>query len=221
MKKNITILFLLTSFVPSFSHTRTDWNNLVGTWKYHFSYFEYTLLLNSDSTYEYSMIGDLNYEKSDGKWKLEKHKIVLNSTKQKPEESKVIPHFIDSITGVRISIRDIFGEPVVMPKIKISGNIIVIDTIMTKYTGLFEFPSIENINSLEVSSIGLRTVSWIEQFKHNFLELIMTPESQNYIYQTNEKWKIKRDRLYYPDCKKDNRFLQHKNRINYFVKVRN
>lgn len=221
MKKNIITLYLLTILISASSQTRTDWNNLIGTWTYNYGYFVYTLVINSDSTYEYSRIGDLNYDKSDGNWKLENGKLVLNSNKQKSEESKVISHLIDTITGVRLSIHDIFGEPVIMPRIKIFGNTRAIDTLMTNYNGLFEFPSIKNISSLEVSFIGLRNVKWNENLNQNFFELIMAPESRDYIYQTDEKWKIKNDRLYHPNYKKDNKILKNKNRVNYFVKIKN
>ncbi len=221
MKKSILAIFLLTVFVSTYSQTRTDWNNIIGTWKYYFGYFECTLVLNSDSTYKYSVIGDLNNNKSEGKWKLHKNKLVLNSYKQKPDESKVISYYIDSIIGIRLSIRDIFGEPVVMPHIKILSDNRAIDTLLTNYDGLFEFPGIENMSSLEVSFIGLKNVMWNENLNQNFFELIMAPEIHDYIYQINEKWKFEKDRLYHPGYKNDNRVLNNKNRVNYFVKIKN
>jgi hypothetical protein len=221
MKKYILAIFLLTVSISTYSQTRTDWNNIVGTWKYYFGYFECTLVLNSDSTYKYSEVGDLNNNKSEGKWKLHKNKLVLNSYKQKPDESRVVSHYIDSIIGIRLSIRDILGEPVVMPEIKVFFGNNAIDTLMTNYNGLFEFPGIENMRSLEVSFIGLRNVTWNENLKQNFFEFILAPENHDYIYQTNEKWKIEKDRLYHPSYKNDNRVLNNKNRVNYFEKIKN
>jgi hypothetical protein len=221
MKKYILALFFLTAFISTYSQTRTERNNIVGTWKYFVGFFECTLVLNSDNTYTYSRVGDLSNNKTEGNWKLQKSILVLNSYKQKPDESQVISHFIDSITGVRISIRDIFGYPVFHPDVKIFNDRKIVDTLILNISGLFEFPNIDNIRSLEVSFLGLKTASWMGTLNHNFFEIIMEPEYQDYIYQINEKWKIRKDRLYHPDYKKDNRMLNNRKRVNYFVKIKN
>ena len=68
MKKSISIIFFLFVIFECYSQKREDWNNLVGTWKYFVGFFECTLKLNADSTYEYSVQGDLINNYSEGRW---------------------------------------------------------------------------------------------------------------------------------------------------------
>ena len=207
--------------VSTYSQNQTHWNNLVGTWKYYVGYFECTLILNSDGSYEYSRIGDLNRLRSEGKWEHKKRGLVLNSNKQKPDKARVISLRNDSIIGLRLFIHDIHGEPIVMPAIRIVNNIQTFDTLMTNNQGMFELPKINHVSTVEVSSIGFRKVSWKGNLNQSCLEFVMVPETDDYIYQINEKWKVKKDKLYYPGSKKDDRLMKNRNRINYFTKIKN
>ncbi len=217
MKRIIQILLLISS-LTCFSQTKSDTIDLVGIWKYSGGYFEYTLTLNQDSTYEYHIIGDLRNIKSQGEWGKKKNKLILNSDKQKPSETEIISKYSDSTKGVTFVIHDISGEPIGMPHIKIKTSIGKIDTLITNFSGKFNFRTIENIQGFEISFVGLKDATWTGKMNRNYFEILMAPEYENYIFQTNETWKIKNNRLYSPSSKKDNKIYRDKGRINYYLK---
>jgi len=218
MKRKLIILFILLSGLSCVSQTKSDTFDLVGTWKYNVGYFEYTLVIKPDSTYEYSFVGDLNYGKSEGKWERKGNKLILNSYKQKPVESNIISKYSDTIAGVTFIIKDISGKPIAMPHIKITTSQITIDTLITNLNGVFRFAGIKNIQEFKISFIGLKPIVWISKTNKNYFEVVMAPEYDDYIYQINEIWKIKGNRLYSPSGKKDDRVFKEKDRTNSYLK---
>lgn len=216
MKQILQIIILFTS-LTCFSQSQSDNIDLVGTWKYYFGYFEYKLTLYQDSTYSYRMVGDLNKRQSEGNWKLVKNKLILNSFKQKASETRIISNYIDSINGVKFFIKTEKGEPVCFPHIRIKNNLTEIDTLVENQCEIFEFENFKNIQEFKISFIGLKDAIWVGKMNPNYFEVIMVPERDDYIYQTNEIWKIKGDRLYSPSSKKDNKYFRNKDRINYFL----
>jgi len=220
MKRIIQIIILISS-LTCFSQTKSDTINIVGTWKYYAGFFEYTLTLNQDSTYEYHIVGDLSNKKSQGKWERNKSKLILNSDKQKPSKTEISSKYSDTTKGVTLNIHDISGEPIVMPHIKIKNNKGEIDTLITNFSGEFNFSNIENIQEFKISYVGLKDATWIGKMNRNYFEILMAPEYEDYIFQINEIWKIKDIRLYSPSCKKDNRIFKDKGRINYYLKEKN
>ncbi len=201
-----------------FSQSASNKIDLIGTWKYYVGYFECKLILNGDSTYKYQIIGDLNNLKSEGFWRLENKKLILNSRKQKPNEAMVHAKYNDSIKGVKFSIRTETGQPVCMAHIKIENNLTELDTLVENQCELFEFQDIKNVQKFTISFIGLKDVAWTGKMNKNYFEIIMVEEMDDYIYQTNETWKIKGDRLYSPTSRKDRRGFGKRTKINYFKK---
>jgi len=204
-----------------FSQSRLNNIDLVGTWKYHFGYFEYKLTLNQDSTYQYQVVGDLVNRKSEGVWKLKNNKLILNSYKQHPTKTIIHAKYNDSINGVYFLIRTENGQPVCMPHIRIKNSLTEIDTLVENQCEYFEFENINNIQEFTISFVGLKDAIWTGKMNKNYFEIKMAEGIDNYIYQTNETWKIKGDKLYSPTSKKDNKYFNNKDRINYYLKENN
>jgi hypothetical protein len=217
MKRILQTIILLTS-LTCFSQSKSNNIDLIGTWKYYFGYFEYKLTLNQDSTYKYQVVGDLTNRKSEGVWKLENKKLILNSYKQYPTETIIHAKYNDSIKGINFSIRTETGQPVCMPHIRIKNSLTEIDTLVENQCEFFEFKNIFSIQEFTISFVGLKDATWSGKMNKNYFEIIMAEELDNYIYQTNETWKIKGDKLYSPTSKKDNTYFINKDRINYYLK---
>jgi hypothetical protein len=195
--------------------------DLVGTWKYHVGYFEYKLILNPDSTYKYQVVGDLTNRKSEGIWNLRNKELILNSFKQHPAKTIIQAKYNDSIRGVVFLIRTENGQPVSMPHIRIKNRLTEIDTLVENQCGYFKFENISNIQEFVISYVGLKDAIWNGKMNKNFFEIKMAEEIDNYIYQTNETWKIKDDKLYSPSSEKDNKYFNNKDRRNYYLKEKN
>lgn len=191
---------------------------MVGTWKYYVGYFECKLTLNQDSTYKYQVVGDLTNRKSEGVWRLKNKKLILNSYKQYPTETIINAKYNDSLNGISFSIRTETGQPVCMPHIRIKNSLSKVDTLVENKCEFFEFKDINNIQEFTISFVGLKDAIWIGKMNKNYFEIIMAEELDNYIYQTNETWKIKGDKLYSPSSKKDNKYFNNNERINYYLK---
>ena len=217
MKRILQIIILLTSST-CFSQSTSNKIDLTGTWKYYVGYFECKLTLNQDSTYSYQIVGDLSNRKSEGVWRLENKKLILNSYKQKPTETIIHAKYNDSIKGIVFSIRSETGMQVCTPYIRIKNNLTEIDTLAENQCEFFEFTDIKNIQEFTISFIGLKDAKWVRKMNMNYFEIIMAEELDNYIYQKNETWKIKGDKLYSPSSKKDNKYFKNKDRINYYLK---
>jgi len=201
-----------------FSQSTSDKIDLVGTWKYYAGYFECKLTLNQDSTYKYHIVGDLNNRKSEGVWKLINNKLILNSYKQQPTETIIYAKYNDSIKGIKFSITTENGDPVCLPQIRIKNSLTEIDTLFENQCRIFDFKEFNNVQEFKISFVGLKDAMWTGKMNKNYFEVIMAEELDNYIYQTNETWKIKEKRLYSPTSKKDNKYFKNKDRINYYLK---
>ena len=214
MKRVIQIIILISS-LTCFSQSESD---LIGIWKYHVGYFVKTLTLKPNGTYQFSIVGDLHNNKSEGIWKLNGNKLILNSLKRKSEETTIIAKYLDSINGVKLNIHDRSGFPIPTPQIEIKSNEGSFDTLLTTEEGVCCFYEINSVQDLKVSSVGLKDAVWTGEMDKNYFDIIMAEEQDNYIYQTNESWKIKGDKLYSPSSKKDNKYFKEKGRINYYQK---
>jgi len=217
MKRIFQIIILISS-LTCFSQSESD---LIGIWKYHVGYFEQTLTLNPDNTYQFSNVGDLHNDKSIGIWKLNGYKLILNSLKQKPEETIVIAKNLDSITGVKFSIHNESGFPIPIPQIKIKSREGIIDTLMTTEGGLYSLHELNNIQEFKVSFVGFKDAVWKGNKHMNYFEIIMVDELDNYIYQTNEIWKIKGDKIFSPTSKQEYRSFGKRGKTNYYLKEKN
>lgn len=217
MKRLLQIILLLTS-LTCFSQSTYKNIDLVGTWKYYYGFFECTLKLNQDNTYKYQVVGDLTKRKSEGVWRLKNNKLILNSYKQKSTETIIHTKYCDSIKGIMFSIRTETGMPVCMPHIRIKNSLIGIDTLVENQCEVFQFPDIKKIQEFTISFVGLKDARWIGKMNMNYFVIIMAEELDNYIYQTDEIWKIRGDKLYSPSSKKVNRNFKTKDRINYYLK---
>ena len=192
--------------------------DLVGTWKYYVGYFECKLTLNQDSTYKYQVVGDLSNRKSEGVWKIKNKKLILNSYKQHPTETTIHSQYYDSINGVRFYIKTETGEPVCMPHIRIKNSLTEIDTLVENQCEFFEFKNMNNIQEFRISFVGLKDAVWIGKTNKNYFEISMSGELDNYIYQTNEIWVMKGNRLYSPSSKQANKCFNHKDQTNHYLK---
>ena len=210
-------MILLSGFT-CVSQTSSDTFDVTGTWKYSSGYLINTLILKPDSTYEFSTIGDLISGNSEGRWERKGKKIILNSYRQKPYETTIISKYTDTIAGVTFIIKDISGNPVAMLHIKIGNSQTGTDTLITNLNGVFNFPGIKNMQEFEVSFVGLKPAVWTGKTNRNYFEITMAPENENYIFQKNEVWKIKGNKLYSPTSKKDNKIFKDKGRVNYYLK---
>ncbi len=201
-----------------FSQSTSNNIDLVGTWVYYVGFFECRMTINKDSTYKFQVEGDLTNRKSEGVWKLKNKKLIFNSNKQKPTETIIIAKYIDSLNGIRFLINTEIGEPVCMPHIRIKTKLTKIDTSLYNQCEIFEFKEINNIQKFKISFVGLKDAIWIGKMNRNYFEIVMAEEFDDYIYQANEIWTIKKNRLYSPTSKKDNRYYKKKGRINYYLK---
>jgi hypothetical protein len=217
MRRVFQIIFLISS-LTCFSQSKSD---LIGTWKYHIGYFEKTLNLNPDNTYQFSIVGDLHNENSEGIWKLNGNKLILNSFKQKPEETIVIAKYLDSINGVKFHIQDESGFPIPIPQIRIINSQGVFDTLMSTKSGIHNLPKINNIQEFKVSFVGFKDAIWIGKRNMNYFEITLAPELDNYIYQVNEIWKIKGEKLFSPTSKKEYKSFGKRGNTNYYIKEKN
>ncbi|WP_103072526.1 hypothetical protein [Aquimarina sediminis] len=216
--QQISFLLLLLSTITCFSQSISNTTDLVGTWKYYSGYFEHKLILNQNQTYTYTIVGDLNNRKSQGTWKIKGKKLVLHSYKQKPTESIVKAQYIDSIKGTKFSIKTESGIPVSMPHIKIKNNLVHIDTLITKQSQFISFKNISRVKKFRISYVGLKAATWAEKTNENYFEIVMADVLDNYIYQSNDVWRIKDNKLFSPSSKKENKLFSNKKRVNYYSK---
>ena len=221
LMKRILQIAILISTLSCFSQSNNEEIELIGIWKYYVGYFECKLTLNPDSTYKYQVVGDLTNRKSEGIWKIKNKKLILNSYKQNPTETVIHANYNDSINGIKFSIRTETGQPVCMPHIKIKNSLTEIDTLVENQCEYFKFQDIKKIQKFTISFVGLKDAIWSGKMTNNYFEIIMAEEIDNYIYQTNENWKIRGDKLYSPSSKKDNKYFRNKDRINYYSKEKN
>jgi len=220
MKRGVQILLILLSGLTCISQTKSDSIDidLVGIWKYSFGYLEHTLILHSDNTYEYRIVGDLNNSESQGEWERKGNKLILSSYKQNPSETTIISEYNDTISGVAFTIKDLSGKPIVMAHIKIRNSQFTIDTLIENSNGIFDFPNMKNVQEFEISFVGQKSAGWTGKMNRNYFEIIMAPENENYIFQNNETWRIKGNKLYSPSSRKDNKIFKEKGRVNYYLK---
>lgn len=217
MKRIFQILILISS-LTCYSQSNSNSIDLIGTWKFHVGYFDCTLILNADSTYKYLIVGDLNNSKTEGIWTQKNKKLILSSYKQKASETSIKSEYCDSIKGVKFVIKNDSGEPISMPQIKIKNSQTEFDTLIENNSGVFDFKDFNNILEFKISFVGLKDAIWIGKMNRNYFEIYMTPEHDDYIYQINEIWKIKGDRLYSPTSKKEHRLLGRRGKIDYYLK---
>lgn len=218
MRKIYQIHFIIVSIVLLSSFKHNEKLELIGTWEYRVGYFEYTLKLNQDSTYTHTIVGDLNKRKSTGVWKAKGQNLILNSHKQKPVEFEVTSYYDSTVNGIVLKIQNETGEPVCTPQILFITDNIKIDSSRLNIDGVFRFPHIDGFSSFEIKYLGCNVVTWQMDDSNNVYNITMMRKHDSYIYQTNEKWEIKGNRLYSPSSKNDKQFFKSKALKNYYIK---
>lgn len=218
MLKEILIISLTIFSLNCFSQVNPQIQEILGTWKLSKPFGESKLILNSDNTYQYLVDQEMLSLKSTGTWKIKKNKLILNSFKQIPTETTISSSYRDTINGTLFIVKDIEGQPIPMPEFKIRDNLRSIDTLITNMNGIFYFNNIKNVLEFNLSFLGFKKARWIEEKNNNFFEIVLAPEMDYYLYQKNEVWIIRGDRLYSPFSKKEVKALNTKNKIDFFQK---
>ncbi len=214
------IYLLITTFLIYLDlslNAQFDNNSIIG--KYHRTGslgFSANIKLLSDSTFIYNWrIGQMG-GKTKGFWNLHGKKLFLNSERQ-PEKDKrdfsvqEMNRIADSNTTIQVKTENGKSVPFATCIGYYNGKTIEGTTDMD---GKITF-DINSIEKIEISFVGFKLVSFqnIDKSFNNFV-FILLEEQDYYHYFTNEKWIVKKGRLYDYKIKKD------KWTKNYFEKLK-
>jgi hypothetical protein len=172
--------------------------------------------LKKDSTFEFNSNAGLSSSVSSGKWSVKGRCVILNSFQKEHKKGYVL---IDSVgselsDSITLNIVDVNGDELPFSKIRFvdgsTDKIIILDfnssiTILkVNYDSVYVRPNYSP-DEFGVSISELNNNSVTIQFDQSFI---------HYEYLLNEKWLIKKNRLYSPLLKK-NKFQKQ----NYYKRV--
>jgi hypothetical protein len=144
--------------------------------------------LATDSTFEYKFTQDLIQLRSSGTWENGKGFIILTSYKQPqwietPSNKKNIPQ--DSFI-VEIRDENYFPVPYCAVGVKKDGKLLAEETDLE---GRTYFSNIE-YDSIFIVGFNYHKIKYAINSKYNYYLFELQEEDPNYVYFTNEKWRI-------------------------------
>lgn len=166
--------------------------------KTNYSHYHLTLNLNPDSTFIYLCHGCLAWDTIKGKWKLEGNSVVLNSYMTKNDTKSFSESKQCDTCGEGINIKVIdFESKIEMHYARITAfkQEKIICEEMTDNNGNAIIKN-QEIDSIMVDFIGYNTYTLANGIERSKLFIInLKPEQLNRYVITNEKWKIKKNKI--------------------------
>lgn len=170
--------------------------------KANYSHYDLTLNLNPDSTFMYLCHGCMAWDTIKGKWRLEGNKVVLNSyftnndTKSFSESNQC-----DTCgEGINIKVID-FESKVDMQYASISAfkQKRIISEVTTNENGTAIIKR-KDVDSIKVDYVGYNSLTFKPvNFNTKLYVINLKPEQLNRFVITNEKYKIKKNRIVSPE----------------------
>ena len=174
-------------------------NNLIGKYEIN-EFFEIgsTLELSPDSTFIYDWQVGLMNGITKGTWRLKNSRIILNSEIQpkKRNEKFIIESWLDSSTqNTTIEVTDENRNPLPNASCEVHADKIILN-LTTDMKGLITC-EVKPITRIEISYVGFKNVAYrLKNDTDNFLKFILQPENNSYQYFSNEKWKVRKGKIY-------------------------
>jgi len=209
------ILFLLLSLICSCSLIKNiDISDVVG--KYEFTdknYIYSSIELKPDSTFHLRFEGGWLSSVSSGEWRVKGKQVILNSYHKKHKKGYDIIDYVDRLSdSIVICVIDIHGNKLPFTNVKlVGGNNSKIEILDFKSNIKFLKSSYDSvyIRPFYCPEIGIS----VSELKNENIT-IQFDQGSIYYYFSNEKWLIKRNRLY-GDSLRKNKFRKE----NYYKRV--
>lgn len=214
---NRYIVLLILIFLSSCTITQKVTNSAIVGKYYMGDHFELNsyIELFDDYTFEYQWQTGLLFGKTDGLWRLEGNKVVLNSNKQpliegtkKYEIVKTEREVSDSII---IKIIDPNNEPIPFSNIVLKLNSKVVTAMTSNMEGIVVFDK-QKADEITISALFFAQISYNLDTNVSYYEFKIIEHDKYYRYFTNKVWKYKNERLYDPSER------GHKYMKNYYLK---
>ncbi|WP_430400770.1 hypothetical protein [Flavobacterium sp.] len=190
------ILFLISLLFLNCSSKR---NNIYGkySWDGGYDVFE-SITINPDSTFIFDWYAGLaGNGQTKGRWIKEDKYLILKSDIQPNEKPEYI--LLEELEkpndSIEIKVVDKFGSIQGANCITFIGNNLI-EAKITNTLGVVKFPK-HKFDKLQISFVGNNEiVYYFKSSNLNFFEFEMLEKQGYYYYFVNEKWKIKKNRLF-------------------------
>ena len=181
-----------------FYNCTTNKNMIYGKYVWDGGYDVYeSIQIKSDSTFEFNWYAGLAGEGITlGKWKVNNGNLVLNSFNQSSNTLNfvVLNELVNSKDFIEVKIVDQYG-PVFGANCEFlfKGNNVAFST--SNSDGIVMI-SKQKFDTIKITFIGKQEIIYLLKYKDfNFFEFEML-DKVDYLFFNNEKWKIKKNRLY-------------------------
>lgn len=197
---------LTISIVISFVACRVSEKTIIGSYSYTRIYgVNHKLIFKKDSTFSYCWQDGLNSDSLTGKWSLDKRFVYLNSSSQAHDQIITVHEGKTStIDTKKIKVIDMERNPLSPVYLRIDQS----ELFTTNFKGELLWNSNKPISRIEVSFLGFEIPDYtVQDSNSNYFEIQLNLNSTYNISLTNEKIRVKKNKMIWKDHPLSNKTL--------------